>query len=96
MEQGDLIFLRFSSNVCYVRIVDTLPVDIKIDLAQGVWERRGNTDSRLRFKIGDHCISRRMPDETIGVFNRRDTSHLNALVMAVEDAQGRTAPTSDD
>ncbi len=87
MEQSDLVFLRFGQNVCYTEVVDRLPGDVKVNLREKTWERKGNTDPRSRRPIGTggHMLWGKIPSTTFGVFNRRDTEHLNALTRTAQE-----------
>jgi len=81
----DLVILMYASNTCYTTVQKTeprLPEGLEIDLDTCSWK----FDNR-RYTIGEmrHCECG-CRWGVIGVYNRQDIAHLNAMVYHGNEA----------
>lgn len=90
-EKKNLVFLRFTSNVCYVEVVEEKPKDVTLNLEAGMWSWHGG-----EYKIGDNRPRAWGQEQTIGVYDRTKLSHLNAMVQAASEVTRPSGSVLDD
>lgn len=91
----DLIVLKYSPNVCYVRVVKADKVKeetFEIDLERMVWSFGGFKD----VKIGQSRPTHNAEYGIIGVYNRRDIRQLDTMVHDATEITNEHASTSVD
>lgn len=87
----NLVFLMYSPNVCYAKVVGKQPEEIEVDLQMGTWsykEKQLNHGGWQEFKIGSqvrHC-SHGSRGGMIGVYDRTNVQHLDSMVHAAAEA----------
>ena len=87
----NLVFLMYSGNICYAKVVSKMPEEIEVDLQKGTWsykEKRLNHGGWQEFKIGSqvrHCEDG-CRGGMIGVYDRTNVQHLDSMVHAAGEA----------
>lgn len=103
--RSNLVVLIYADNNCYTSVV--LPDDprvessrARIDEQNGVWSAPHNSDpakSRQTQEIGEmRYFERGSRHGVIGVYDRTDIQHLNAMVSAAQQATDSTPAYSSD
>lgn len=96
LNPGNLVFAVFPESPDYKSVLDRCPDDVKLDLADGTYEaygKKAKIGSRinLSYKPSLFMTSKRTSG-IIGVFDRTDTDHLNAMVWAINNATKPETP----
>lgn len=90
-KRENLVVLAFAQNECYLTIIPIHKASKRliINLEEGTW-KFGNSDYR---KIGEYNYYSGM----IGVYDRTNVSHLNAMIDRAEDnAYSESRPGGGD
>ncbi|MEI6039771.1 MAG: hypothetical protein WCP93_00235 [Candidatus Berkelbacteria bacterium] len=83
----NLIFLVFAANPCYIKVTDKKPKDVTINLVTKTWFRNGDHEPHRSNRIGS-AIRQPIKDggAIIGVYDRTNINHLNAMAGDIRDA----------
>lgn len=93
INKKDLAYLVYASNDCYTHLQEEIPEGVEVNTQKGTWCFEGKT-----YKIGDemrHC-NHGSRWGVIGVYDRTNIEHLNAMVNHSEEATKSQGSLLDD
>lgn len=95
IKMEDIVVLQYASNTCYTQIVELKDAEEKVDvnLERKVWTYTALKDRDANFKnikIGKarspYLNGHEYRDGVIGVYDRRQTEHLDQMVHDANEA----------
>ncbi len=94
IKEENLAVLQYASNTCYTQVVEFKDVKeaVTVDLEKKVWTYLDFKNVKIGKARSQYLNGHEFRDGIIGVYDRRNTEHLDQMV---HDAAEATHETSD-